>query len=55
MPGPETVVAEWVDGANGAAVTGPTLAHLWTGDGLRELARRLDLMAAAADGRGGLA
>lgn len=51
---PEKIARDWMDGINQQRRKGPTVAHLWTGDGLRELAQSLEQIAADVDRRGGL-
>ncbi len=51
---PESLAERWVDGLL-KKMTVDSLSHLQTGDGLRQLAKRIEALAAAVDRRGGLA
>lgn len=50
--GSDLVVANWEPSANNMAAVAP-LQHLWTADGIRTVAARLEALASAVDGLGG--
>lgn len=51
---PDKITEQWIDGISESRRQGEVFAHLWTGDGIRIVARMLDAIAEQIDRRGEL-